>query len=66
MQYEQDVFGFRRSTVFATNLAHLSLQYCDLVNDTQLALLVLAARDTLEIINYYSERVAAMKSVRKA
>ena len=63
-QLEKDVLALQRSTVFATHLQVLSLQYCDLVNDCQLALLSLATRGTVQITNYYGDSVNAMNTIR--
>ena len=59
LQSDGEILSLRRSTVFVTHLEILSLQYCDLVNDSQLLLLWLASRGTLAITNYYGDLVNA-------
>ncbi len=46
-----------RSTVYATRLKWLDIEYCDKVNDTQMAEIAAVCRGTLKIRNYYGEIV---------
>ncbi|CAH1801408.1 unnamed protein product [Owenia fusiformis] len=53
----EDLFYPHRSTTYVPNLKKLQLEYCDKINDIHLAEIVAVCRGSLEIIDYYSEKV---------
>lgn len=55
-EYEALCFP-HRSTMFATNLQHLSLEYCDSITDTDMEDIVTVCRGSLTVIDYYSWEV---------
>nr|XP_034319047.1 uncharacterized protein LOC117687055 [Crassostrea gigas]XP_034319048.1 uncharacterized protein LOC117687055 [Crassostrea gigas] len=52
-EYEALCFP-HRSTTFATNLQHLSLEYCDSITDSDMEDIVTVCRGSLTVIDYYS------------
>lgn len=52
-EYEAVCFP-HRSTTFATNLQHLSLEYCDSITDSDTEDIVTVCRGSLIVIDYYS------------
>ena len=46
-----------RSTIYATKLHWLDVEYCDKVNDTHLAEIVAVCRGTLKARDYYGQMV---------
>uniref|UniRef100_A0A8W8P275 F-box/LRR-repeat protein 2 n=1 Tax=Magallana gigas TaxID=29159 RepID=A0A8W8P275_MAGGI len=52
-EYEAVCFP-HRSTTFATNLQHLSLEYCDSITDSDTEDIVTVCRGSLTVIDYYS------------
>ncbi|OWF35272.1 uncharacterized protein LOC110443129 [Mizuhopecten yessoensis] len=53
-----DIFLPHRSTVYATDLNYLNLEFCDQVSDNHLAeISIVSRRESLTIYNYYGELV---------
>uniref|UniRef100_A0A8W8P4B3 Uncharacterized protein n=1 Tax=Magallana gigas TaxID=29159 RepID=A0A8W8P4B3_MAGGI len=52
-EYEALCFP-HRSTTFATNLQHLSLEYCGSITDSDIEDIVTVCRGSLTVIDYYS------------
>ena len=53
----EDLYLPHRSTIYATKLKYVDVEYCDQVNDTYMAEIVAICRGTLKVRDYYGEDV---------